>query len=74
MISPSPIPTTRTCTHTHAHLYARAPTHTDGGKGYRNDNTSGIAVGDEEESMYMVVDGRHYNEGCCFDYGNAEIG
>ena len=22
--------------------------------------------------MYAVVDGTHYNSGCCFDYGNAE--
>ena len=44
----------------------------EGQMGYRNDNTSGVAVGDEPESMYMVVDGRHYNDKCCFDYGNAE--
>lgn len=44
----------------------------EGGMGYRNDNTSGIATGDDAESMYMVVDGKHYNAGCCFDYGNAE--
>ena len=23
--------------------------------------------------MYWVIDGQHYNDGCCFDYGNAEI-
>lgn len=44
----------------------------DPGNGYRNDNTSGIAKGDEAESMYAVMDGQHYNNGCCFDYGNAE--
>jgi hypothetical protein len=22
----------------------------------------------------MVTSGQHYNGGCCFDYGNAEIG
>ena len=22
--------------------------------------------------MYMVVDGKHYNDKCCYDYGNAE--
>ena len=31
-----------------------------------------VAVGDEPESMYMVVAGKHYNDKCCFDYGNAE--
>ena len=44
----------------------------EGGMGYRNDNTSGVAVGDEPESMYMVTSGDHFNNGCCFDYGNAE--
>ena len=42
------------------------------GMGYRNDTTSGVATGDEAETMYMVVDGRHYNSACCFDFGNAE--
>ena len=44
----------------------------DNGQGYRRDDTKGIAVDDEPESMYMVVDGKFYNSGCCFDYGNAE--
>jgi len=44
----------------------------DGGKGYRNEHTSGVATGDEPESMYMVVSGEHYNGMCCFDYGNAQ--
>lgn len=29
--------------------------------GYRNDTTSGIAIGDEAESMYAVFNGSHYN-------------
>ena len=41
----------------------------EGGEGYRNDNTTGVAVGDEPESMYAVFAGKHYNGGCCFDYG-----
>jgi len=41
--------------------------------GYRIENTTGIATGDEPESMYMVTAGKHFNGGCCFDYGNAEI-
>eukprot|EP00927_Polykrikos_kofoidii_P051659 TRINITY_DN45448_c0_g1_i1.p1 TRINITY_DN45448_c0_g1~~TRINITY_DN45448_c0_g1_i1.p1 ORF type:complete len:388 (+),score=57.02 TRINITY_DN45448_c0_g1_i1:61-1164(+) len=44
----------------------------DGGKGYRNEHTSGVATGDEPESMYMVVAGKHVNGMCCFDYGNAQ--
>ena len=42
------------------------------GMGYRNDNTNGIATGDNPEGEYAIFDGTHYNGGCCFDYGNAE--
>jgi non-reducing end alpha-L-arabinofuranosidase len=42
------------------------------GTGYRDDSTTGIATGDEPEGEYAVLDGTHYNNGCCFDYGNAE--
>jgi hypothetical protein len=42
------------------------------GTGYRNDHTSGIATGDGSEGEYAILDGTHYNGGCCFDYGNAE--
>ncbi|MEV0976291.1 alpha-L-arabinofuranosidase B [Streptomyces sp. NPDC049915] len=42
------------------------------GTGYRNNHTSGIATGDQPEGMYAILDGSHYNGGCCFDYGNAE--
>eukprot|EP00756_Hemistasia_phaeocysticola_P065915 Hpha_TRINITY_DN8881_c0_g1::TRINITY_DN8881_c0_g1_i1::g.141538::m.141538/K20844/abf1; non-reducing end alpha-L-arabinofuranosidase len=44
----------------------------DAGQGYRNDQTSGVATGDQPETIYMVASGRHYNDKCCFDYGNAE--
>lgn len=42
------------------------------GAGYRNNNTTGIATGDQPEGIYMVANGNHYNSWCCFDYGNAE--
>jgi non-reducing end alpha-L-arabinofuranosidase len=42
------------------------------GTGYRDDHTSGIATGDAAEGEYAILDGTHYNAGCCFDYGNAE--
>lgn len=42
------------------------------GTGYRNNRASGTAVGDAPQGMYAVLDGTHYNGGCCFDYGNAE--
>jgi len=45
----------------------------EGGMGYRCDSTWGVATGNMPESMYMVTAGKHYNGGCCFDYGNAEI-
>ncbi|KAJ7031977.1 alpha-L-arabinofuranosidase [Mycena alexandri] len=43
------------------------------GTGYRNDKTNGIATGDAAEGLYAVFDGTHFNNGCCFDYGNAEV-
>ncbi|MFC9328765.1 alpha-L-arabinofuranosidase B [Kitasatospora sp. NPDC057015] len=42
------------------------------GTGYRNNTTNGIATADQPEGMYAIFDGTHYNDGCCFDYGNAE--
>jgi hypothetical protein len=35
----------------------------EGRQGYRVDNTSGIAKGNEEETLYVVVSGTHYNGG-----------
>src|SRR5215471_7871448 len=43
------------------------------GLGLRDNNTNGIATGDQPEGMYWVLDGQHFNDGCCFDFGNAEI-
>jgi hypothetical protein len=43
-----------------------------GAVGYRNNQTKGVAIGDQPEAMYMVASGKHYNQWCCFDYGNAE--
>ena len=45
----------------------------EGGMGYRRDKTRGVATGDEAETVYMVTSGTHYNDRCCFDYGNAEV-
>jgi len=42
------------------------------GTGYRNNATNGIAVGDQPEGIYAALNGWHYNDACCFDYGNAE--
>ncbi|KID89979.1 Alpha-N-arabinofuranosidase Precursor, partial [Metarhizium majus ARSEF 297] len=40
--------------------------------GYRNNAAVGTASEDEAQGIYAVLDGTHYNSGCCFDYGNAE--
>ena len=42
------------------------------GSGYRNNATNGVAIADQPEGMYAAIDGTHFNNGCCFDYGNAE--
>src|SRR4051812_44818409 len=43
------------------------------GMGLRQNDTKGTAVDDQAEGQYWVINGLHYNSGCCFDYGNAEI-
>ena len=43
------------------------------GMGLRDNDTNGIAADDQAEGQYWVIDGQHFNDGCCFDYGNAEI-
>jgi hypothetical protein len=43
------------------------------GMGLREDDPRGTAVDDQAEGQYWVINGLHYNSGCCFDYGNAEI-
>lgn len=41
------------------------------GMGLRNNNASYLAINDEPEGIYYVVDGTHFDNGCCFDYGNS---
>ena len=43
------------------------------GMGLRQDDPKGTAVDDQAEGQYWVINGLHFNNGCCFDYGNAEI-
>ena len=43
------------------------------GMGLRNDDPRGTAVDDQAQGQYWVINGLHFNGGCCFDYGNAEI-
>src|SRR6516164_5312602 len=42
------------------------------GMGLRQNDAKGAAVDDQAEGQYWVINGHHYNSGCCFDYGNAE--
>ncbi len=42
------------------------------GMGLRIDDAKGTAVDDQAEGQYWVINGQHFNAGCCFDYGNAE--
>jgi hypothetical protein len=42
------------------------------GMGLRWNDAHGTAVDDQAEGQYWVINGHHYNNGCCFDYGNAE--
>lgn len=42
------------------------------GMGMRWNDAHGTAVDDQAEGQYWVINGHHYNTGCCFDYGNAE--
>ena len=43
------------------------------GMGLRQNDVKGTAVDDQAEGQYWVINGHHFNSGCCFDYGNAEI-
>jgi hypothetical protein len=43
------------------------------GMGLRQNDAKGTAVDDQAEGQYWVINGLHFNGGCCFDYGNAEI-
>lgn len=41
------------------------------GMGLRNNNAKDVAINDEPEGIYYVVNGKHFDSGCCFDYGNS---
>ena len=41
------------------------------GMGFRNNNARDLPIGDEPAGIHVVVDGEHYSNGCCFNYGNA---
>jgi non-reducing end alpha-L-arabinofuranosidase len=39
---------------------------------WHDGSKSGMPTGTQPEGMYMVTSGKHFNGGCCFDYGNSE--
>ena len=41
------------------------------GMGLRNNDASGLGINDEPEGIYEVLDGTHFDSGCCFNYGNT---
>jgi non-reducing end alpha-L-arabinofuranosidase len=41
------------------------------GMGFRNNNARDLPINDEAAGIHVVVDGKHYSNGCCFNYGNA---
>lgn len=41
------------------------------GMGLRNNDAKYLAIDDEPEGIYYVIDGTHFDSGCCFDYGNS---
>lgn len=41
------------------------------GMGFRNNNARDLPINDEPAGIHAVVDGKHYSNGCCFNYGNA---
>lgn len=46
-------------------------------QGYLNRTATSLPVRDEPQAVYALFNGKHYNlhynSGCCFEYGNAEI-
>ncbi|WP_448663915.1 arabinofuranosidase catalytic domain-containing protein [Sphingomonas sp. CJ20] len=41
------------------------------GMGFRNNNARDLPINDEAAGIHVVVDGKHFSNGCCFNYGNA---
>ncbi len=41
------------------------------GMGLRSNDATGLAINNEPQGIYMVCDGKHFDSGCCFNYGNT---
>lgn len=40
---------------------------------WRDGSKTGIPVGAEPQGIYMVTSGKHFNDGCCYNYGNGQL-
>jgi hypothetical protein len=39
---------------------------------WRDGSKSGVPTGAAPQGIYIVTSGKHFNSGCCYDYGNGE--
>lgn len=40
---------------------------------WRNGSKTGVPLGKDPQGVYMVTSGKHYGDGCCFNYGNGPL-
>jgi non-reducing end alpha-L-arabinofuranosidase len=40
---------------------------------WRDGSASGMPLGASPQGIYMVTSGTHFNGGCCYNYGNAQL-
>ncbi len=40
---------------------------------WRDGSKTGMPLGNAPQGIYIVTSGTHFNSGCCYDYGNAEV-
>lgn len=40
---------------------------------WRDGSATGMPLGASPQGIYVVTSGKHFNGGCCYDYGNGEV-
>lgn len=40
---------------------------------WRDGSATGMPLGASPQGIYVVTSGKHFNNGCCYDYGNGEV-
>jgi hypothetical protein len=40
---------------------------------WRDGSATGMPLGASPQGIYIVTSGKHFNGGCCYDYGNGEV-